>query len=138
MVSLNYQKLNLISQILMHKSSYELMELFVHNFSDKLIRSKIQVLDFGSKNVNGSYRNIFSDERYKYTGVDIEPGDNVDIVIDNSYYWPIFNSNEFDVIVSGQALEHTEFFWLIFKEFKRLLKPGGLLCCIAPSSGYEH
>ena len=138
MDSLNYPISNLILKNRMHKSSYELMELFVLNYSDKLNGSEIQVLDFGSRNVNGTYKNLFSDERYNYTGVDIEPGDNVDIVIDDSYNWSILNSNAFDVIISGQALEHTEFFWLIFEEFKRLLKPGGLLCCIAPSSGYEH
>ena len=25
----------------------------------------------------------------------------------------------FDIVISGQSLEHTEFFWLVFEEFKK-------------------
>jgi SAM-dependent methyltransferase len=42
------------------------------------------------------------------------------------------------VVISGQALEHIEFFWLTMLEISRILKPGGLCCLIAPSAGPEH
>ena len=48
------------------------------------------------------------------------------------------SSNEFDLVISGQAMEHCEFFWIVFQEIFRVLKPNGYICIIAPSSGPEH
>jgi SAM-dependent methyltransferase len=42
------------------------------------------------------------------------------------------------VLISGQAFEHIEFFWLTMLEIARVLKPGGICCLIAPSGGFEH
>jgi SAM-dependent methyltransferase len=66
------------------------------------------------------------------------PGANVDLVLTNPYQWKELGSNSFDVVVSGQALEHIEYFWLAMLEINRVLKPGGLCCIIAPSGGPEH
>ncbi|HAW19754.1 MAG TPA: hypothetical protein DCX14_06190, partial [Flavobacteriales bacterium] len=41
-------------------------------------------------------------------------------------------------LISGQALEHVEYPWVIFEEFYRVMKKGALCCIIAPSSGPEH
>ena len=49
-----------------------------------------------------------------------------------------FQSHSVDVIVSGQAFEHIEFFWLTWLEMTRILKPGGLIFLVAPSRGPEH
>jgi SAM-dependent methyltransferase len=43
-----------------------------------------------------------------------------------------------DVVISGQVLEHAEYFWITALEMARVLKPGGLICLIAPSAGPEH
>jgi SAM-dependent methyltransferase len=70
--------------------------------------------------------------------VDLGPGKNVDIVLKNAYAWREVKSDTVDVLVSGQAFEHIEFFWITALEIARVLKPGGLCCIIAPSSGPEH
>ena len=43
-----------------------------------------------------------------------------------------------DVIISGQAFEHIEFFLLTWLGMVRVLKPRGLVFLIAPSRGPEH
>ena len=43
-----------------------------------------------------------------------------------------------DVIVSSSCFEHSEFFWLIFNESLRILKPTGLLYINVPSNGQVH
>ena len=63
---------------------------------------------------------------------------NVDIVIENHYDWKEIEENSYDVVVSGQALEHIEFFWLTLEQINKVLKPGGLCCIIVPSSGPVH
>jgi SAM-dependent methyltransferase len=65
-------------------------------------------------------------------------GKNVDIVLHLPYVWTELSSNSADVIVSGQAFEHIQFFWITMLEMARVLKPNGLCCILAPSSGPEH
>ncbi|MBE0557420.1 MAG: methyltransferase domain-containing protein [Proteobacteria bacterium] len=65
-------------------------------------------------------------------------GKNVDIVLQDPYDWRELRPDSADVVVSGQAFEHIEFFWLTMLEIARVLKPGGLCCLIAPSAGPEH
>ena len=67
--------------------------------------------------------------------MDIQKGPNIDIVVSDIYNWIEIEDNSFDVVVSGQAFEHMEFFWKAIKEIERILKPGGLCCIIAPSAG---
>ena len=96
------------------------------------------IVDLGSADVNGTYRPLFDMNGWKYCGLDLSAGKNVDIVLKNPYRWNEIATNSVDVCVSGQALEHIPYFWLIALEIERVLKPGGLCCLIAPSSGYEH
>lgn len=96
------------------------------------------ILDLGSLDVNGSYRGCFEDSYWTYRGIDMAAGKNVDIVLQDPYHWREIKSDSADVVVSGQAFEHIEFFWLTMLEIARVLKPGGLCCLIAPSGGPEH
>jgi len=122
----------------MHLSSYQNMQYFVKKYLDSLRKSKINILDVGSCDVNGTYRDLFKNKNWNYTGLDMERGKNVDIVPDNKYEWREIKDLQFDVVVSGQAFEHIEFFWLTIKEISRIMKNNAFLCIIAPSSGYEH
>lgn len=121
----------------MHKSSYDKMEKFVDEYLDK--RRSLSILDVGSLNVNGSYRPLFDEKRWTYTGCDIIPGKDVDILLEKAYNWSeSFEDGQFDVIISGQAFEHIDYFWHTMEEIYRVLKPGGLVCIIAPSIGGHH
>jgi SAM-dependent methyltransferase len=122
----------------MHKSSVLRMKWFLENYASKIVKDKIRVLDVGSYDVNGSYRNIFADKKYEYVGLDMEKGPNVDLVLKNPYDWDEIETDTFDVIISGQAFEHIEFFWITMAEIARVLKKDGLLCIIAPNGFKEH
>ena len=99
-------------------------------------RDEVVVLDIGGSDVNGSYRQIFSEGPYRYLSADIAPG-GVDVVLDDPYRIPMANASV-DIVLSGQMLEHCERFWLAFQEMVRILKPDGFLFLIAPSSGPIH
>lgn len=96
-----------------------------------------KVIDIGSQDINGSYRPIFESLGWNYRGVDLVPGDNVDIVVTDIYRLNL-PSDSVDLIISGQAFEHVEFFWLVWLELVRVLRPGGKIFLIAPSRGAEH
>lgn len=96
------------------------------------------IYDLGSQDVNGSYRSIFSETQWKYHGIDMVPGNNVDIVLRTPYSWCEILSDSADVVISGQAFEHIQYFWITILEVTRILKPGGIVCILVPSSGPEH
>lgn len=98
----------------------------------------IEILDIGSYDQNGTHRNLFDDERYMYSGLDLADGPNVDIVPKDVYKWDEIENDKFDIVISGQVFEHIEYPWLTIKEIARILKPGGVLIVIAPNAGFEH
>ena len=122
----------------MHKSSMDKMLAFRKKYLDSKKNDPLLILDLGSLDVNGSYREYFDISPWTYRGIDMAAGKNVDIVLKNPYNWREIKSNSADVLISGQAFEHIEFFWITMLEIARVLKPGGLCCIIAPSGGYEH
>ena len=122
----------------MHKSSLQKMEAFRRRYLTGREREPLRILDVGSQDVNGSYRPIFDQGSWRYVGLDMAPGPNVDLVLPGPYDWRRIPAGSYDVVISGQALEHVEFFWITILEMARVLRPGGLLCVIAPSGGFEH
>lgn len=122
----------------MHKSSLDKMVSFRDRYLAERKGDVLLILDLGSLDANGSYRQLFAVPPWRYLGVDIARGDNVDIVVRNPYCWKEIMANSADVLISGQAFEHIEFFWITMLEIERVLKPGGLCCIIAPSAGHEH
>ena len=122
----------------MHQSSILRMKWFVNNYSSRIKKDKIRVLDVGSYDVNGSYKHLFTDSKFEYTGLDMEKGPNVDLVLQNPYNWKELETDSYDIVISGQAFEHVEFFWVTMSEMTRVLKKDGLMCIIAPNGFEEH
>ncbi|MBI5849282.1 MAG: glycosyltransferase [Nitrospirae bacterium] len=123
----------------MHQSSFSIVTRFRELVEKHFSQRPIQLLDVGSYGVNGTYKEIFADTaKFLYTGLDVNPGPNVDYVPADPYSWPELKDETFDVIISGQAFEHIEFPWLVIEEMKRTLKKNGLICIVAPSRGPEH
>lgn len=118
----------------MHDSSYQKMTSLVAQYLDPT--KPLSVLDVGAFDVNGTYKPIFKKNEWEYDGLDIEPGPNVDVVVSDLYNWQL--AKTYDLVISGQTLEHVELFWLTWREMVKVTKPGGLLFLIVPSVGPEH
>lgn len=122
----------------MHASSHDKMRTLVDQYLGARREEPLVIHDLGSQDVNGSYRDLFDSPHWRYTGLDMVPGDNVDLVLKTPYAWREVASGSVDVLVSGQAYEHIRYVWVTMLEVARVLKPGGLCIVIAPSSGPEH
>lgn len=122
----------------MHQSSMDKMAAFRDQYLSSKIGIPLRILDLGSQDVNGSYRSLFADPAWRYIGLDMEAGKNVDVVLRTPYTWKEVKSNSADVVISGQAFEHIEYVWITMLEIARVLKQGGICCILAPSSGPEH
>lgn len=122
----------------MHLSSLINMERFRDKYLVDHFDRKLTILDLGSTEMGACYRPIFQRPEWNYVGVDLAPGPNVDVVLKRPYDWREIKSESVDLLISGQVLEHVEFFWITALEVSRVLRPGGMACLIAPSSGPEH
>ena len=99
-------------------------------------RERRCILDIGALDVNGSLRQL-APAQFDYVGVDFEPGSGVDVILEDPYHLP-FGEGTFDACVTSSCFEHAEFFWLVFDEVMRVLRPDGLFYINAPTNGPFH
>ena len=121
------------------------MESLLAKYADA--SAPLEVLDVGSAVVGstyphgkpiigGTYRAFCQPPRH-YTGLDIGPGVNVDVVASELYRWPVA-PDSIDIVISGQCLEHVPEPWTWMDEVYRITRHGGLAIIIAPSGGPCH
>lgn len=95
----------------------------------------VKVLDVGSLDINGSIREHFAD--YEYTGIDIGPGRNVDIVVEGQLYDA--DDETFDVVASCECFEHNPHWKETFLNMIRMCKSNGLIMMTCATTGrIEH
>lgn len=90
------------------------------------------VVEFGSRAVNGSVREIFTDAAV-YVGIDRVPGAGVDVVADAADWHPA--APAVDAVVCCEVLEHAPDGAALCASAFRALRPGGCLvvtCAAAP------
>ena len=93
------------------------------------------VLDVGSLDINGSNRDLFTN--CTYTGIDIAPGKNVDVVSLAHEYDR--GPESFDTIISTECFEHDKHYPATLRNIVRMLKPGGLFLFTCATEGRaEH
>lgn len=85
----------------------------------------IEILEIGSRVVTGSnLRDKFKNA--KFTGIDIYPGENVDVMGDAHYLSTYFEKGKrFDLIISSAVFEHFAMPWIVAEEISKMLKVGG-------------
>ncbi|QFS98895.1 Methyltransferase domain protein [Labrenzia sp. THAF191b] len=122
----------------MHQSAFNHMQNCINS---NLARNKhYDIIEVGSRMVDGqklSHREILQNFDHSYTGLDVEAGPNVDVVLVQPYSIPIKTSSA-DVIVCGQVFEHVPFFWVSFLEMARMLRQNGYIFLSVPSRGHVH
>lgn len=97
-------------------------------YPDFFINKK--VLDVGSLDINGNNRYLF--ENCDYTGIDVGPGKNVDIVaLGHEFNAP---DESYDTIISTECFEHDMHYPKTMANIVRMLKKRGLFLfsCAAP------
>lgn len=111
----------------MHNSVYWWIESKVEEFD----LSCKEVLEVGSRNVNGTVKYFFLGT---YIGIDMVPGVEVDIVAraDNLP----FDDERFDVVICTEMLEHDPYFWKSIQEMWRVLRWDGLLLLTTRGIGF--
>ena len=121
----------------MHQGTMNIMEDLVNRFLDK--DAELKIADIGSYDYNGSYKKLLDGpDGWEYTGIDVSAGPNVDIVVPELDNWDAIADESFDVVISGQCLEHVKMPWKLVKQAYRITKPGGHNFHIAPHTWGQH
>jgi len=109
---------------------------FIDQIKNKLLkgRDSYNILEIGSFDVNGSVRKIFPNS--KFTGYDLIPGPNVDIVYDGK---DIVSNELYDISISSECFEHNPYYKENFHQMISLTKPSGLVIITCATTGrLEH
>lgn len=85
------------------------------------------VLEIGSRNRSNVMRRDICPSHLKYVGLDILPGENVDVIGDAHRLSAVFAQQRFRAIFSVSVFEHLAMPWLVVLEMNKTLKPGGLV-----------
>src|SRR3954466_14003721 len=83
-----------------HPSLFDKMADFVQKYLHARRAEPLVILDLGSQDINGSYRPLFGLPPWKYVGLDLAPGANVDVVLSDPYDWREIAPDSADVIVA--------------------------------------
>lgn len=124
----------------MHISAMVYCDAFVKEHLGNFINKPCRILDVGAFDVNGTLRPLFVGEGkqlWTYTGVDMAPGNGVDLVVQPHEPLP-FEDGSFDVVLSTSCLEHDPMFWITFADISRLVSLDGFMYVNVPSNGVYH
>lgn len=105
----------------MHQAAFEWVQYVVEK-----IMPPSSVLEFGSRNVNGTVRGLFPDS--DYCGTDVAPGPGVDKVCDAADWR---SDRQFDLVITTECLEHTPRGQEICHSAWIALRQGGVLMVTA-------
>ena len=97
------------------------------------------VLELGARDFNGTVRDLFPSDAEggapAYTGVDLAPGQGVDVVADAATWCPAPGAPPPAVVLCCEVLEHSPAAEAIVRNAHALLAPGGRFVVTAASTG---
>ncbi|MDA3890634.1 MAG: methyltransferase domain-containing protein [Salinivirgaceae bacterium] len=110
----------------------------------KYFENDLKVLEVGPTGYPSYYNRIVNSKAISWYTLDfsdqyIGQGEKnpLHIRTDNEYLYPI-EGNSFDIVLSGQVMEHVQDIWKWLDELKRITKEGGVIILISPISWVYH
>jgi SAM-dependent methyltransferase len=101
------------------------------------LQKPARILEVGSRNVNGTVRDVLSKYASEYIGVDLFDGPGVDIVCNVTALTDTFATQSFDLVVSTEMLEHCLNWQDALCQMASVLRQDGLLLITTRSPGFE-
>ena len=117
--------------------AHKAQQAYIRNVKEKFKSYFVckKVLEVGSLNINGTVRKHF--KRCDYIGIDVGPGEGVDIVCEGQEYDA--PNDTFDTVISCECFEHNPYWLKTFINMHRMCKPDGLVIFTCATTGRpEH
>src|SRR3954463_14610157 len=117
----------------MHTNSRLLFE----QYAVPWFKPTMRVLEIGPDSFPSTYRQLVRDESLEWHTIDMYDSPKLTYPNSGEYSFPIADES-YDVVLSGQVIEHVRKPWLWLPELARVTKVGGLVITINPVSWNYH
>lgn len=119
-------------------------ELLFRKYFPKYFKPNMKVLEIGPAGIPSAYSKIVNDPTIQWDTLDFESTkfiasstSNLTYRIKEPYVFPI-PDNTYDIVLSGQVIEHVQEIWTWMNELKRVTKNKGIIFTINPVSWPYH
>jgi SAM-dependent methyltransferase len=117
----------------MHRNSRLLFEKYARNYFCPGLR----VLEIGPDKLPSTYQTLAADNSLQWETLDLRPDKALTYVAPSEYSFPIPDGS-FDLVLSGQVIEHVRKPWRWIMEVSRVCRAGGHVITINPVSWPYH
>lgn len=119
-------------------------ELLFRKYAMPFFKDNIKVLEIGPAGFPSAYQKVVANPSIQWHTIDFEDTTFIESAahkltykLTSPYKFPV-ESDKYDVIISGQVIEHVEKIWVWMDELKRVVKNGGHIITINPVSWPYH
>lgn len=117
----------------MHKNS----KLLFEKYAKEYFHPGMSVLEIGPDRFPSTFCSIVADSSVTWETLDIHQNPKLTYTAVSEYNFPI-PDNKYDIVLSGQVIEHVRKIWVWIKEVSRVCKVGGHVITINPVSWPYH
>lgn len=117
----------------MHTNS----RLIFEKYAKEYFLDNFQVLEIGPDKFPSTYCQSVGNSSIQWDTIDLYKSDKLTYRSISEYEFPI-ESNQYDIVLSGQVIEHVRKPWVWIKELERVCKKGGLVITVNPVSWVYH
>lgn len=115
-------------------------QLLFERYAKELFRPDMRVLEMGPNEIPSTYQTMVGIGSIGWDTLDISHGrahPSLTFVTDDEYRFPV-DSDAYDIVVSGQVIEHVRQIWRWMREVARVCRPGGRVVTICPVTWPYH
>jgi len=114
-------------------------ELLFTKYAKKYFKPGIRVLEIGPNSLPSKYYSLVRDRSVHWDtlGLDSSRFKRLTFRSKSEYNYPL-DDNSYDIVLSGQVLEHVKKVWIWMKELARICNKGGHVITINPISWEYH
>lgn len=117
----------------MHENSW----LLFRKYALEHFQPGMRVLEIGPDQSPSTYQSIVDDDSLVWDTLDIHSNQQVTHRATSEYSFPI-QDGAYDIVLSGQVIEHVRRVWVWMREVARVCRGGGLVITINPVSWPFH